>query len=202
MTLSERTFSELLDALGDRTPAPGGGAVAPLVAALAAALGRMVLAYSIDKKSLQAFQEDNTRALEQLGELETEATRCAADDATAYTALSELLKLPADDPRRQAELLAAVEEAIAPPRRTIELCERLLELIEQLVDTTNRWLASDLAVAAVLAGSAGRAAAWNIRANLEQLQDTEQADSQRGDLDDWINRLDAQSRDLEARITT
>ena len=60
------------------------------------------------------------------------------------------MKLSKDDPQRAAEWTQAVEGAMDPPRRTLQLCGTLIDTIDGLAATTNRWLASDLAVAAVL----------------------------------------------------
>ena len=200
MTLSDRTFNDLLHDLGDKTPAPGGGAAAPLVAAIAAAMGRMVQAYSIDKNTLKDHRADNELAMQQLGQLQSHAMHCADEDATAYAALNALMKLDANDPRRQSEWAGAVDAAMAPPRRAIELCSSMLELLVQLSATTNQWLGSDLAVAAVLAAAAARCAAWNVRANLSHIEDGPGKDELRADVESQINRLDLQARELELQI--
>lgn len=44
MPLHDQTLEALLEAIGARTPSPGGGAVASITGALGAALGRMAIA--------------------------------------------------------------------------------------------------------------------------------------------------------------
>ena len=56
-SLSSLRFAELLDQIGAKTPAPGGGAVACASGALAASLAHMVVAYSLGKKWLAAHQD-------------------------------------------------------------------------------------------------------------------------------------------------
>jgi len=51
------TIAEFLDGTAARQPAPGGGSVAALVGALSAAIGEMVLNYSIGKKGLEPHQD-------------------------------------------------------------------------------------------------------------------------------------------------
>ena len=200
MSLSNRTFNELLNDLGDKTPAPGGGAVAPMVAALAAALGRMVLAYSIDKDALKEHREHNQQVMQRIEQLQEQATHCADDDATAYAALNALMKLDADDPRRQRGWADAVSGAMAPPRNAIDLCANLVELLEQLNGTTNRWLGSDLAVAAILTAAAARAAAWNVRVNLTQMAQGPARDELQADVESQIASIDQRARSLEAAL--
>ena len=202
MALHDLTIAQLLTALGDKTPTPGGGAVAPLVAGLASSLGRMVLAYSVDKKSLEAHRTANEHAMEQLQEFQQQAMQCAEDDATAYGVLNALMKLPKDDPQRIDQWTSAVEGAMDPPRRTLALCGSMIEVVDALTATTNRWLASDLAVAAVLIAGAARGAAWNIRANLTQLDDAARAEELRSDVDAQITAVQARVDELETRLAS
>lgn len=198
MGLEDSTITQLLEALGEKTPIPGGGALASTTLALSASLARMVLAYSIDKKSLSEFQAGNEDAMEQLRSCERTALDLADADATAYSHLNGLMKLPADDERRLAEWSQALEGAMKPPHETIDACEAMLALLARLVKTTNHLLASDLAVAAVLAGAAARAAAWNLKANLSQLADQEHARHLRDEVEARTLNLDGLVRSIEA----
>ena len=51
-------IAEFLRAASARQATPGGGSVSALAGALAAAMGEMVLNYSIGKKGLEIYQED------------------------------------------------------------------------------------------------------------------------------------------------
>ena len=51
---AELPLNELLQQIAAHQPVPGGGAVAGIVTSLAAALGGMVVSYSVGKKSLSA----------------------------------------------------------------------------------------------------------------------------------------------------
>ena len=54
----ESTIGAFLNAAAARQPAPGGGSVTALAGALAAAMGEMVLNYSVGKKDLAAHQDE------------------------------------------------------------------------------------------------------------------------------------------------
>ena len=84
--------------------------------------------------------------------------------------LNTLWKLPDDDPRRDAGWDTAVEGAIDAPLRTMALCHRMLTAIAELPPRTSRMLASDLVIAAILAGAAARAASCNVAINLPHLR--------------------------------
>ena len=83
MTLDRLSVDELLAEIGAKSPTPGGGAVACVTAALAAALGRMVVNYSVGKPSLAEHDALHQAALEALADLTTPARRCAWPTPTA-----------------------------------------------------------------------------------------------------------------------
>ncbi|MBC7834985.1 MAG: cyclodeaminase/cyclohydrolase family protein [Phycisphaerales bacterium] len=168
--LSDNQLGTLLEAIGAKTPAPGGGAVAAIVGALGAALGNMVVSYSIGRKSLAAHQPMLENAAARLGRARDLMIELAEEDAAAFERVGELLKLPADDPRRVSEMQDAVWLAVQPPRAALGAAADLLRLLEELVAISNRNLRSDLAIAALLAEAAARAAWWNVAANLASME--------------------------------
>src|SRR5688572_19112571 len=107
MQFDQMTFPQLLDAIAAKTPTPGGGAVASMTAALSAALGRMVLVYSVGKKSLSAHEAANMTTFRELGEAVSQALQLAEADAAAYARLNNLWKLNENDPHRKAEFPSA-----------------------------------------------------------------------------------------------
>jgi formiminotetrahydrofolate cyclodeaminase len=108
MTVS---FTELLDRIGERTPAPASGSVAALTGALAAALVELAARFSEDDEVL-------TRALE----LRARLLDLADEDAQAY---ADFIRTRSDEDRsRTIEIPLAVAEAAA---ETAVLAERLAE---------------------------------------------------------------------------
>lgn len=175
MTIGEQSVDALLAAIAGRTPTPGGGAVAGLTLAIGAATGSMVLSYSEGKASLAGHADLHREAKAALEEARAAALRLADADAAAYGRLSELGKLDAREERRRREMPAAVREAIDVPRCCLNAALDVLRLLRHLRGATNRHLDSDLAIAAILADAAARAAACNVRINLAQLEDAEEA---------------------------
>jgi len=171
MTLDRLSVDELLAEIGAKSPTPGGGAVASVVAALAAALGRMVVNYSVGKPSLAEHDALHQAALEALADHARSALRLAQADSEAYGRLHALGKLDHGHEQRKREWPGAVEAAIDAPRQVMSECLAMLELFDRLLAATNPRLGTDLAVAAILAEAAARAAAWNVHANLELLTD-------------------------------
>ena len=173
---------EVLDAIAEKTPVPGGGAVAGLTAALASAMGAMVMAFSKGKKR-DADDVAAVRAIESLLDgARAQAFELAARDAAAYAELNRLWKLPEDDAARRAGYDDAVNAAIAAPRAIMQLGLDVLTQLDIIAPKTNHWLGSDLAIAGILFESAVRAAAWNVRINLPSLRD----DATRSTLETYV----------------
>jgi formiminotetrahydrofolate cyclodeaminase len=60
------SLEDFLQAAASKQPTPGGGSITALVGALAAAMGEMVLNYSIGKVDLAAYEDELRPALAEL----------------------------------------------------------------------------------------------------------------------------------------
>lgn len=175
-SFSDLRLSEFLSAVAAKSPAPGGGAVASAVGALAAALAQMVVNYSLGKKNLMEQQGELQAAIVTLEKARAHLLDLAHQDAAAYAVLNELQKLPPDDPRRVREMAPAVERAVEVPWTVLLQSIELLKDFERLAPITNKFLRSDLGIAAVLAEATARSAAWNVRINAGDLPTTRKSD--------------------------
>lgn len=128
-----------------RTPAPGGGAVAALTAASAAALVAMAARFA----DQPAGPAEALRArLEPLADA----------DAAAYTAVLAAYRLPADDPQRPGRIADALRVATEIPREVAAAAREVALLADDLAEHGNRNLVGDARVAALLARAAAEAA--------------------------------------------
>ena len=172
MTIRTLTVEQFSDALAARTPVPGGGAVAAVTLAHAAALAGMVVEFTLGKPAFAAHEDALSAAAARLAAIRAEALALADRDAAAYGALNALWKLPKDSPGRAARWPAAVAEAIDAPQAILDLSAVVAATCGTLAGRTNANLASDLAIAADLARLAARAAAHNVRVNLPSVGDS------------------------------
>ncbi|MFO0859531.1 MAG: cyclodeaminase/cyclohydrolase family protein [Phycisphaerales bacterium] len=168
-SFADMRFADFLAAVAAKSPAPGGGAVASATGALSTALAQMVVNYSIGKKDLAEQQEELRAALAKLERVRTMFLALADEDAEAYAALNALQKLPPADQKRVAELPRVQSLAVQVPQSVSAAAIDLLRLYEQLARITNRYLRTDLGIAADLAEATVRAALWNVRINAEGL---------------------------------
>jgi len=136
------SFPDLLDRIGERTPAPASGAAAALAGALAAALVELAARFSEDEEAL-------ARALE----LRARFVALADDDAAAY---ADFMRTRSDEDRaRTISIPLAVADAAA---ETAALGERLAEHGRPST-------AGDALVAAELARAAARSATLLVELN-------------------------------------
>jgi len=178
-SFADMRFADFLSAVAAKSPAPGGGAVASASGALASALAQMVVSYSIGKKDLLEQQEELRLAATKLERARALFLQLADEDAAAYSQLNALQKLPLGDARRAAELPDAQRLAVQVPQSVAATAIDLLRLFEQLSLISNRYLRSDLGIAADLAEATVRAALWNVRINAEGLPPAAKSDVER-----------------------
>ena len=149
MSLLDLTVGHFQDEVAARTPAPGGGAVAAMTAATAAALVAMAARFS----GQPADRAEELRA--RLGSL-------ADEDAAAYSAV-----LAAPRGQRAAALAVATDV----PREIAAAATEIGELARGLAASGNPNLLGDARVAQELAEAAARAAGVLVEINVAEGED-------------------------------
>lgn len=164
------TIEEFLSAAARRSPTPGGGAVAALTGSLAAALSRMVAAYSLGKTTAPEARtviEDAAFKLRRSDEL---LRALMTQDAVAYEAMTAARKGAGNDPSQAAAYQESILAAIAIPMEIAGLASHTLGVLHGLQSVANRYLLSDLGAAAVIAHAAAEAARFMVLVNLAELE--------------------------------
>lgn len=197
-SITQLPVAEFLDALGAKTPTPGGGAAAGVTGAIGAALAAMVVRFTIGSESHNQHDATHRAQLETLESLREQFLDASDEDAAAYATLNTLWKLPKDDPRRVEAWDGAVRAAIAAPQRIVILAEGLAQLLDRLSTTTKRTLRSDLGVSAALARAAAQAGACNVRVNTPMLPGDDRPSVER-DLEQSLERIGALCAAAEER---
>jgi formiminotetrahydrofolate cyclodeaminase len=190
------TIADFLDATAAKQPAPGGGSVTALVGALSAAIGEMVLSYSVGKKGLEAHQDDLKSALAELHRARQVMLDLMVEDQAAYQALTAAKKLLKDSPQWASEYAAALAASISTPQLIAVTAAAILALTDRLVEKVNYYLLSDLAVCAELAMATVRCGIYNVRVNQSELTDA--AERQR--VDQMIGHTLSQATALVQRV--
>ncbi len=155
MALADAPFTELLDAIAARTPAPGGGAAAALAGATAAALTEMAAAFAQKRRP----DPNASHISERVATLRHRLLELADEDAAVYRAVLE-----ASDPGERKRALSAAAD---PPLRITTAAAEIAELACAIATSPgNEQLLGDATTAAVLAEGAAQAAARLVELNL------------------------------------
>lgn len=176
--MREVTIDEYLNQLAAKVPAPGGGAAAALHAAQGAALVEMVANYTTGPRYAEHAGTIGA-ILDTATTLRRRAAEVAAEDAAAFTAVTDAYKLPRDTDEekaaRSAAILDATIGAAGPPADTVRLGIQVLDLAGQLLPIGNRNVVSDIAAAADAARAAISTGRVNVEINLAGIRNNDEA---------------------------
>jgi methenyltetrahydrofolate cyclohydrolase len=175
VSISTQTVDDLLDTVAAETSAPGGGYVAALVTALAAALTAMTAHFSRD------HWEDAPGAAAQADALRARALPLADEDAAAYESYQVARRLPKelDAAARDAAIGQALSRAADVPLAIAETALDVASLAAELAERGNPNLRGDAATAALLAEAAVRATANLVEINLATREGDERVERAR-----------------------
>ncbi|MGB3485358.1 MAG: cyclodeaminase/cyclohydrolase family protein [Mycobacterium sp.] len=168
------TVLDYLDALADKVPAPGGGAVAAVHLAQAAALVAMVARYTTGPRFAE-HQDLVTMICEHADATRATALQLMSADMAAFTGVIAAYKLPkttkAEADLRTAAISAAATRAATVPADVAEAAGEVVTLAEQLLPVANSNVISDVAAAADAARAAATTARVNVEINLPSITD-------------------------------
>ena len=175
----ERSLRAYLDEVAAGTPVPGGGSVAAVVGALAAALGEMVANLTLGREKYAGVEETLRPAGDRLRSLRTELLNAAAADEAAYQAYRSASSLPrgsdVEKTARTAAMQRTLIEATNVPMGVARAAHEVADILELVAREGNPHVRSDAALGAILAEAALRGALLNVRGNAALLKDRELA---------------------------
>ncbi len=177
----DQPLQTYLDDLASSSSTPGGGSAAALSGAMAAALTCMVCQLTLGKEKYADVQDEIASLLSRAEEQRQRFQQLMAEDIAAYGRLSACFKMPrASEEERQARATAIQQNLVEAALVPLEISERAVEvagICERVAEIGNVNILSDIAAAAMLAASAGTAAAWMVRVNLQSLKDAQTVES-------------------------
>jgi glutamate formiminotransferase/formiminotetrahydrofolate cyclodeaminase len=175
VTSGGESVSGFIASVASSHPVPGGGSVAAHAGALAAALAQMVAGLTIGKKKYAAVDSEMKDAALKAVSLGNTLAALVKRDAEAYARVSEAYKLPkepADAATRRAEAVTtALLKAAEVPLETARASVEVAQLAALMAEKGNTNAVTDAGVAALLAQAACKGAAYNVRVNVQALDD-------------------------------
>ncbi len=163
---------QFLDAVAAKTPTPGGGAVAALVAALGASLTQMVAGLTIGKKKYESVKIEAENILNHARSLQQQLTLAIAEDVEAF---DNLMATWRNKELEEAYKAVAIEEATIyageVPLKVAQLSLEVANLAQEITQIGNKNAITDAATAAIMARAAAQAATLNVKVNATGLND-------------------------------
>ena len=177
--LSTMNLRDFTNDLASNSPAPGGGSVAALSAALASSLTSMVFNLTIGKKVYNNYDEEiKTKIKENLEcvtKLKDDFIASMEEDAKVFMELMSAFKLPKETEEQIAERARAIEdatkEAAIVPMQVAEEIASVMETVIYVAHKGNRNAVTDACVAMMTARTCVLGALLNVRINLASIKD-------------------------------
>ena len=192
MSMSAQGF---VNELSTNSPAPGGGSVSALAGSLGAALSSMVAALTHEKKGFIALKPEMDKIGVEAQTIKDRLSFLVDEDTNAFNNVMEANRMPAsnDDEVKVKDraIRKANEYAIDVPYEVANLCKRVIELADILVEKGNPNSVSDAGVAGEVALAGLRGASMNVLINLPSIDDEEYRSEKRKEVDGLIQAAEA-----------
>ncbi len=191
--LSELTIKEFLEKIASEFPAPGGGSVAALSAALAASLIEMVANLTIGKKGYDDEEDEIKTVAQDALRLRRDLIQSIDSDSNAYNDVMTAINLPgnseAEKRHREDMIQSGLKQATLVPMAVAECAINVMELAGKTIAKGNKNAITDGAVGVMMAKTAVLSALYNVKINLSTIKDSA-----------FIDRISKQVKDLEQNV--
>jgi len=164
--LASSTVRQLVEEVGSRSSAPGGGSCSALIASLGAALGAMVGWLSYGKRKFEAQDARMRRLIPTLHAAMKRLVPMIDADTAAFDDYMAALRLPDDDPERPQALQSGLRKAVSVPLEVMRIGDRCWGALEELAQYGNPASRSDLEVGAKALETGIWGAGRNVLINL------------------------------------
>jgi len=177
--LDKKTVSQFIDELGSNSPVPGGGSVSALGAALASALGSMVLNLTVGKKVYNEYGDEEKTVVKNNLELclknQEKFLELMNKDKEAFLFLMSTFKLPKESSEdkkiRNEKIQEGYQGALKVPLIVAEESYKIYEHIDIAAKLGNKYVISDAGVSVLMLQASIESAILNVKINLSSVKD-------------------------------
>ena len=173
--LATMTVRDFVDELSSDSPAPGGGSVSALTAAMGAGLAAMVAVLSHTRKGFESKQADLDRIAVRAQTLKDQFLAAVDADTAAFDQLLDAMRMPRSTPEEQTTRETAITDATIAatevPLGVLEACPEVIDLCREAGRIGLQASLSDAGVGAQAARAAAAGAYQNVCINLAGLSD-------------------------------
>lgn len=188
--------SSFLEKVAAGTPTPGGGSVAALAGALAAALTEMVARLTVGKKAYAEVTPQMYDIAEAAAGLRQRLLESVLLDAQVFEDLMAASKLPKEEPKRDAIIADKTWKAAEVPFQVCSMGVEVLHLAKVVAQFGNKNASTDAAAGAYMAVAAIEGAALNVRVNLTNIEASGQIEETYARLDHMLEEAHALRREI------
>ena len=200
MELHSVSVLKFIQDLGSSAPAPGGGSVAAMNGATAAALLEMVANLTLGNAKYEAVHEEMRSIQEAMCAVKEEFVHYINKDSAAFMELMDSFKLPKETEEekihRKEEIQRTTKQAALVPFEIGKLAYSLLSVAETVILRGNANAITDGMIAVINARAAVKSAFLNVKINLGSIQDAEFVKDLADAMDEMESGLEAEEQRL------
>ncbi|CDI50492.1 cyclodeaminase/cyclohydrolase family protein [Clostridium tetani] len=175
--LKDLSIKDFIYETASDSPAPGGGSIAALSAASAAALIEMVANLTIGKKGYEDVEEEMKELKGVAAEYKEKFVNYIDEDSDSFNKIMDAFKMPKNTEEEKKARTKVIQEgfkgAATVPLNVAKDAFELLDLAEKVIAKGNQNAVTDGAVAAMSARTAVHSALYNVKINLGSIKDEE-----------------------------
>ncbi|MDK2918949.1 MAG: methenyltetrahydrofolate cyclohydrolase [Candidatus Petromonas sp.] len=203
--LADKTVKEFLEETASKSPVPGGGSIAALSAATAAALTEMVANLTIGKKGYEDLQEEVKEVLKRATSFRNSFIEDIDRDAKSFNKVMDAFKLPKENDEEKEKRKIAIQEglknAASVPLEIAKEAYKMMEIIEKVVEKGNKNAVTDGAVAAMMARTSVLSALYNVKINLGSIKDKEFVEMLAREVEELEEKINQLEKNILAKVT-
>lgn len=193
--LKNLTVTEFVNVTASDAPAPGGGSVAALAGALAAALAEMVANLTVGKAKYAEVEDEMKKLAVDGAALRVELLEDIQKDSTSFNLYMDAIGMPKDTDEEKAVRRDAMQNGLKAaaqvPLSVAAAAYKIFPIAEAVVERGNTNAVTDGLVAAMMARTAVIGALFNVKINLGSIKD-----------EAFVADLSAQVKELEEKAIT
>ena len=174
--LANRKTFDLIDEVSRDSPAPGGGSVAAVSGSLGVALGVMVANLCISKSGFEKNHKKLSEIAEEGQKIKELLVNAIDEDTNAFDKVIKAMRMPKDSDSekklRDSKMQEGYKAATEIPLETVKYCYNALEVCDEISKLMDDSMASDVGSGAHMSIAGARSAAYNVRINLNSIEDS------------------------------
>ncbi|MDO5027288.1 MAG: cyclodeaminase/cyclohydrolase family protein [Tissierellia bacterium] len=175
--LINNSIKDYMDDLSSDRPAPGGGSVSAVSGSLGVSIMQMVCSLSIGKKGLEDYQDILVDMLDKSQAYKDYFLQAIDEDCNCYPSIISAYRLPKNSDQEKKDRLEQIQKAYKYateiPFTIGQKGHEFLDLLEKVIDISNKNIITDAYVSANQMQACIDGALINAKINLNYIKDQE-----------------------------